>query len=85
MLSRVGAKKNGRWIVADWVTDEVLEIEDKGLQPVRIGKDGKVEVQVDLDLSKQPELYAKLEIMAKKEGKSIEEIIRELIEKAVES
>ena len=83
ILSRVGAKKNGRWIVADWVTDEVLEIEDKGLQPVRIGKDGKVEVQVDLDLSKQPELYAKLEIMAKKEGKPIEEIVREIVEKAV--
>ena len=83
IIEHVGARKNGRWIVADWVNDEVLEIEDKGLQPVRIGQDGKVEVQVDLDLSKQPELYAKLEIMAKKEGKSIEEVVREIIGKAV--
>ena len=83
ILTRTGARKNGRWIVADWVNDEVLEIEDKGLQPVRIGKNGKVEVMMDLDLSKQPELYAKLEIMAKKEGKPIEEIVREIVEKAV--
>lgn len=84
ILMRIGARKNGQWVVASWVNDEVLEIEDRELQPVRVTEDGTVEVFFSLDLEPNSELHAKLEKLSRETGKPMEYLVREILERAVE-
>lgn len=84
ILLRQGARKNGQWRVAAWVNDKVLEIEDEELRPVRITEDGKIEVEVEFDFSKEPELHMKLAKLARESGVTVEEIIKKCIKQAVQ-
>ena len=84
ILTRKGARRNGQWCVASWVNDKVLEIEDEGLRPVHITENGQIEVEVEFDFSKKPELRLKLEKLAHESGLTIEEVVRKCLLQAVQ-
>lgn len=83
LIQREGARKNGRWVVPKWVDDKVLESEERELCPVRLGPTGEVEYMISVDFTDDPILYAKLKKLSRQTGKSIEEVMQDLIKKAV--